>query len=322
MRSTVVDESLFTNAEFCSREKLLYYFKRQQNEKPTPNVNDTFVIWFTEQKEQFLQHINNTDNAIKYTVEDTRENGSVPFLDILVTPEHNGTLVTSVYSKATHTDQYLHWNSHHHIEDKYSIINTLTHRVKTGWSTPELFRREIQHMGDVLTKCKHLSWAIDGMECKTFQHNTPNNTGNKKKNNTYKGYIVILYVKSLCKSIKGICGKYGINTYYRGNRTIKNILLFPRTKTPCSINGIIYWYRSDRINCDEYLGESAITLWERYKEHLKALPIQGKKNTTCHQTTMDNFSIVGREGHGFDRTSKESIYIRVNNPIININIGK
>ena len=23
--------------EFCSREKLLYYFMRQQNEKPTPN---------------------------------------------------------------------------------------------------------------------------------------------------------------------------------------------------------------------------------------------------------------------------------------------
>ena len=37
---------------------------------------------------------------------------------------------------------------------------------------------------------------------------------------------------------------------------------------------------------------------------------------------MDNFSIVGREGHGFARIIKESIYIMVNNLTLNRNIGK
>ena len=36
---------------------------------------------------------------------------------------------------------------------------------------------------------------------------------------------------------------------------------------------------------------------------------------------MDNFSIVGREGHGITRTFKEPIYISIN-PTLNRNIGK
>ena len=36
---------------------------------------------------------------------------------------------------------------------------------------------------------------------------------------------------------------------------------------------------------------------------------------------MENFKIIGREGHGMARAIKEAIYIRVNNPTINRNIG-
>ena len=37
---------------------------------------------------------------------------------------------------------------------------------------------------------------------------------------------------------------------------------------------------------------------------------------------MENFKIIGREGHGISRTTKEAIYIRVNNPTLNRNVGK
>ena len=71
----------------------------------------------------------------------------------------------------------------------------------------------------------------------------------------------------------------------------------------------------------EYIEER--TFEERYKEHLKApSPINGHQSTTGHQTTMENFSILGRKGHGFARMIKESIYTRVNNPTLNKNIGK
>ena len=52
-------------------------------------IDSTFVIQYTEHREEFLPHINNADSVIKVTVKDTRTNGSVPFLDTLVTSEHN-----------------------------------------------------------------------------------------------------------------------------------------------------------------------------------------------------------------------------------------
>ena len=42
----------------------------------------------------------------------------------------------------------------------------------------------------------------------------------------------------------------------------------------------------------------------------------------CHSTTPENFNIIGKEDKGLARTIKESIYIRVNNPTLNRNIGK
>ena len=70
-------------------------------------VDDTFVILKKAHKEEFLTHINSVDNNIQFTSEEPGPEGSLPFLDILITPDEEGRLETSVYRKPTHTDQYL-----------------------------------------------------------------------------------------------------------------------------------------------------------------------------------------------------------------------
>ena len=51
-------------------------------------------------------------------------------------------------------------------------------------------------------------------------------------------------------------------------------------------------------------------------------PIHDHFNSTDHITTVENFSIRGREDHNLIRTIKEALYIRVNNPSLNQNIDK
>ena len=53
-------------------------------------VDDTFVIHKEANKQSFLQHINSVDPAIRFTVEDNKEDGSIPFLDTIVKPEVDG----------------------------------------------------------------------------------------------------------------------------------------------------------------------------------------------------------------------------------------
>ena len=47
-----------------------------------------------------------------------------------------------------------------------------------------------------------------------------------------KGHIVISYKQGLCESIKKICGRYCIQTYFKGGSTIKNPLVSPKDKDP------------------------------------------------------------------------------------------
>ena len=64
-------------------------------------------------------------------------------------------------------------------------------------------------------------------------------------------------------------------------------------------------------------------IWKGVKEHLKApSPIFEHQNITGHRATAENFKIISREGQNMTRAIKEAIYIRVNNPNLNRNIGK
>ena len=87
---------------------------------------------------------------------------------------------------------------------------------------------------------------------------------------------------------------------------------------------VIYSYSCGRIDCDEeYIGESARTFGERFKEHLNApSPIFGDQDSSGHKTSMENFQIIGREENSMATTIKEAMYIKVNNPTLNRNIGK
>ena len=134
---------------------------------------------------------------------------------------------------------------------------------------------------------------------------------------TNAGHIVIPYTQRLGESIKKICSKYGIQTHFKGNRTLKQLLVKPKVQEPIGKkSGAIYLYQCGELACDqEYIGETSRTLGERLKE---PSPIHAHSNQTGHNTTSDNFSIIGREDHSLARTVKEY----VNNPTLHRNIAK
>ena len=294
-------------------------------------VDDTFVVHKEANKQGFLQHINSVDPVIRFIVEDNKEDESIPFLDTIVKPEVDGSLSISVYRKPMHTDQYLQWDSHHHLSAKFSVIQTLSHRAQTVCSNPELLQKEKDHLRKVLTKCKYPKWALDKVEKRLNRSSRQvidRGTNNAQAANhevKNKGCIVIPYTQGLCESIKKISGRYGIQTHFKEGRTIKNLLVSPKDKDPMvNQSGAIYWYQCGDLSCDdEYIGETSRTFGERYKEHLKPpSAIHHHSNQTGHTPNQNNFQIIGREAHNLARNIKESIYIRVNNPTLNNNIGK
>ena len=152
-----------------------------------------------------------------------------------------------------------------------------------------------------------------------------NNNKPNRSNTSNRTSITVPYNKGLSESFKNIGKKFGIQVNFESGRTLKEELVAPKDKDHITKkSGVIYRFKCDRLECDEeYIGETSRTFGERYKEHLKApSPINDHSNISGHTTSLDNFSVVGREEHNLSRLIKESMYNRVNGPFLKKNIGK
>ena len=286
-------------------------------------VDDTFVINKAEHSQDLLLHINNQDPHIQFTVEPTQQ-GSLPFLDTLVTIQPDNTFNTSVYRKPTHTDQYLHWDSNHHITAKHSVFNTLAHRVKTVFSTQENLDKELLHIRTALYHCQFPAWALNQWQHQ-FNHpnqapasNTTNTNSNPTNNSNYKTTIVVPYIPKTADKFKKLCKRRGIQVHFKGTITLRTALGNPKDKDPkTNKTGIIYQYQCPHINCpSSYIGESGRSLGERVKEHFKApSPIHLHSITTGHPMDPNQFNIVHKEVNSQSRTIKEAMFICIQDPL-------
>ena len=94
--------------------------------------------------------------------------------------------------------------------------------------------------------------------------------------------------------------------YFKRGNTIKEFLVHSKDRDNIlQKSGVIYRYKCGRVDCeDEYIGESGRTFAERFREHMRApSPIHDYFNTTGHEVSLDNFSIVGREDQSMARRS-------------------
>ena len=153
-------------------------------------------------------------------------------------------------------------------------------------------------------------------------HNSIATTNHNKHRNIS---MVVPYIQGLGEKLKKTYNKQGIQIHFKGTNTIKQLLMAPQDKDSKLQNSwIIYKYKYPHINCtEEYIGKSGRTFGDRYEEHLKApSPIYLHTTTTGHSVSPDCFSIVSRESQGLTRNIKEAMYIRVNDPSLNRNLGK
>ena len=123
---------------------------------------------------------------------------------------------------------------------------------------------------------------------------------------------------------KKSCKKKGIQVDFQVTNTTKTLLMACKDRDNKLQSGIIYKFKYPHINCpEEYIEESGRTLGDRVKEPLRALsPVHQHNNTTGHPVSPDCFTIVHRESQGNIRNIKEAMFIWVNDPSLNRNLGK
>ncbi len=156
--------------------------------------------------------------------------------------------------------KYLNWHSHHPVSARMAVVRTLHHGAQVVCSTEELLKEEHEHLKTVLKLNDYPDWPIHkGSKIKPAKNN--DQAANNKEKKEFKGFIVIPYIKGLSKPYKQVMEKIGIQVFFKGGTTLKNMLCAPKDKDPKSkTQSIVYDIRWGEDSCaHRYIGETGRT---------------------------------------------------------------
>ncbi len=107
-------------------------------------IDDIFMVWQHGEAnlKQFERFINSDaiHNTIKFTMEYSHTN--IAFLDVMVYKGNNGRIETTIYNKPTDAPTYLHYSSHHPLNQKKSVPYGLMIRARRICSEENEFKKQ------------------------------------------------------------------------------------------------------------------------------------------------------------------------------------
>ncbi|KAL9973015.1 hypothetical protein ACROYT_G019419 [Oculina patagonica] len=116
--------------------------------------------------------------------------GSIAFLDTKTTRQEDGSITVSVYRKATNTDRYLGFKSHHHPQHKHSVARTLMDRARNMIpSTEEEVSRETKRVAKALVTNNYPANVIHNLRQPSRQQET--------NDIDHRGFVILPYTKGI-----------------------------------------------------------------------------------------------------------------------------
>ena len=130
-------------------------------------------------------------------------------------------LVTKVkiYRKATHTDQYLNWDSNHHLEHKRSVVRTLLQRAENLITEEEDKNTEVDHIKKVLKANGYKTWMFNTTQPMRRKENTTTETSRRQH------AIGLPYISKLSEQVARIFKSYNIPVYHKPINTLRSLLV-------------------------------------------------------------------------------------------------
>lgn len=189
-------------------------------------VDDVLVIINKNEEEKTLQILNNQNPAIKFTLE--RElNGSIPFLDLLLTRKNNSINI-EVFHKSTNTCRLITHDSHCSYQIKMSSFHSMVHRLCKLPLSIANYMKEYQYI-------KHLA-VVNGYSPKIIDEIVRHHTHKIRLNNLTthftqnrnsspnKKRVKCTYSPTITNKLKTIFGKHNITLSFGNNNKIQQIL--------------------------------------------------------------------------------------------------
>ena len=196
-------------------------------------VDDTCTVLPADDVQRFLDHLSRVEPSIRFTVE-VESDGKLPFLDVLLRHNPDGSVSTTVYRKPTHTDRYLDFASHHPLAHKIAVVRTLHSRAKTINSSVVGKDEETRHLRQALTANGYPKGVIQ-------RHLTVQSARPVDRDDTQGPVITLPYVRGVSEAVRRILTPVGVRVSFRPHTTLRQLLSQPKDRVPeKELAGMVY----------------------------------------------------------------------------------
>ena len=224
-------------------------------------VDDTCTALHPDLIEPFHSHLNSIELCVQFTVE-KESDGRLAFPDIQLVRGVDGTVTTSVYRKAAHTNQYLSFDSHHPVSHKVAVVRTLMTRADALSSSGVERAQEEKVVATALKENGYPSGFI-------HRHSCPPRPRPPADDVRPRTSVTLPYIGGLSEAIRQILRSLEIQVVFL--TTLRQLLVHPKDRVPMEEwKGVAY-----SIPCTDcpkvYIGQTGRCLKLRLKEHHCAL---------------------------------------------------
>ena len=312
-------------------------------------IDDVISVWTSgsETLQEYLEHINQVHPSIRFTMETTEHDGSLPFLDTKITVEPSGKYTTELYMKPMSSGIILHAESAQPWKVKKALVQSQIQRAIRLSSDTEAQQRSIASVKQLLTDNGYPQKAIDNAvsACTTRR---PQTRSKKPVTRLVLPYIDDQLTSAVQAVVRG-SDLQDLGVAWRNGCTIRGQLVRSALKPPscpggarchacaaglqgrCHTSGVVY-----QLTCTlckkTYIGETGRMVRLRYNEHLRDAKNKRKdspwgdhfsqehQNAQPDHTTI-TASILQACSQDRDRKIAESLHIRERRPALNTNIA-
>ena len=164
-------------------------------------MDDIFCLFKSEKDaDLFFQYLNSRHPNIKFTYEKQNTN-KLPFLDINIHLNDQGSFSTSIYHKPTFTGLFTNFKSFVPFTYKLALINTLIHRIYKICSSWIMFHHDICNLTRILKRNSYPPKLINRQINKYLNKQFSSSTNIQEKGND-KYYFKIPFIGKTSKETK------------------------------------------------------------------------------------------------------------------------
>ena len=314
-------EKTYVFNEESTFKKNIVFWKRQ--------MDDIFFIWrgTKHDLELFVWTLNGVEHKVQFTLEVEKDN-YLPFLDVGIM-KAEGKLLTKVYRKPTHTQQYINWVSNHPKNMLLGVLKGLIHRAHVLCDRKDDLLEELSLLKDVFI-CNGYPEAL---VLKTLNESWPKETlkavlkgvQQEVEAENSKGYFEVLhapYVKGFSEGLQRKLRRLQVGLVPKTGETLySNLCKLKQRSEREEIKNVVY-----SVPCGDcgvrYIGETGQQFSERRSQHQRDVKNRKKTNgfychireNKGHKINWDKALYLDYEKNWKRRKIKEAIYINAINP--------